>query len=40
MPSPFPCSPVYGEIKEKLNRIDVRPASNEKGYLKWASKPS
>ena len=27
-------------MEELGNRIDVRPVSNEKDYLKWASKPS
>ena len=32
---------IYGEAIENLrNRIDVRPASNKKDYLKWTSKPN
>ena len=32
---------VYGKAMEKLrNRIDVKLVSNEKDYMKWASKPS
>ena len=32
---------VYGKTMEKLRRrIDARLVNNEKGYLKWTSKPS
>ena len=32
---------MYGNNVENLRkRIDVRPVSNEKDYLKWTSKPS
>ena len=31
---------VYGKTIESLtNRVDVRIVINEKGYLKWASRP-
>ena len=31
---------VYGKTMENLwNRIDVKPVSSEKDYLKWISKP-
>ena len=32
---------VYGKAMEKFrNRIDVKLVSNEKDYMKWATKPS
>ena len=32
---------VYGKTMENVrNRIDLKPVSNKKDYLKWASKPS